>query len=95
MNTVDGRFLPNRLATYHTLPYFDVGIRLVADQKLNSKGQVKKACETIHCLQPRKSNLVNSGLFTMKDTTAVGMRRDDPQALKSKLRTDTIHGAAE
>src|SRR5690606_12437394 len=31
MDTVDGRYLLNRLATFYLLPYFDVGVRLVAE----------------------------------------------------------------
>ena len=38
MDTVDGRFLLNTLATYYTLPYFDIGVRLDAVAKGRQRG---------------------------------------------------------
>ena len=38
MDTVDGRYLLNTLATYYTMPYFDIGVRLDADRDGPTKG---------------------------------------------------------
>ena len=66
MDTVDGRFLLNTLATYYTIPYFDVGVRLDAVREGPRKGRIREVCGTISYLQPGRSSLMSRGLFTMR-----------------------------
>jgi hypothetical protein len=44
MDTVDGRYLLNALASYYTLPYFDIGIRLDAIRDGANKGRIREVC---------------------------------------------------
>src|SRR5947207_9634341 len=44
MDTVDGRFLLNTLATYYMLPYFDIGIRLDAVRNGPQRGRIREVC---------------------------------------------------
>ena len=48
MDSIEGRYILNRLATFYTLPYFDLGVRLVAD----GASGIEEICGTIHYLQP-------------------------------------------
>jgi hypothetical protein len=94
MDTIDGRFLLNTLATYYTLPYFDIGIRLIADRKGPTKGRIREACGTVHYLQPGKSSLIGRGVFTMREVAAAGLRRTDPAAHAQQVKDGYIDGVA-
>jgi hypothetical protein len=92
MDTVDGRFLLNALATYYTLPYFDIGVRLVAVRDGRQKGRIREVCGTINYLQPGRSSLMSRGLFTMKQVAAAGLRRNDPAAHAQQVTDGYIDG---
>ncbi len=93
MDTIDGRFLLNTLATYYTLPYFDIGIRLVAVRDGPKKGRIREVCGTIHYLQPGRSSLMSRDAFTMKQVAAAGLRRSDPAAHAQQVKDGYIDGA--
>jgi hypothetical protein len=93
MDTVDGRYLLNMLATYYTLPYFDIGVRLVAGRNGGlEKGRIHEVCGTINYLQPGRSSLVSRGLFTMRQVAAAGLRRHDPAAHAQQVKDGYIDG---
>ena len=91
MDTIEGRYLLNRLATYYTLPYFDVGVRLVADDDAG----IDEICGTIHYLQPGRSSLISRGLFTLRDVAADALKRRDPVAHRQQVKDGYIRGAVE
>lgn len=91
MDSVDGRFLLNKLATFYVLPYFDVGVKLEAD----GCGGVEQICGTVHYLQPGRSSLLSRGMFNMEQVRASGLRRTDPAAYQDQLRSKYIVGAQE
>lgn len=88
VDTVDARYLLNRLATYYLLPYFDVGVRLVA----TPEGGVREVCGTVHYLQPGRSSLLSRGLFTLAEVAAAGLRRTDPIAHTQNMKEGYIRG---
>ena len=88
VDTVDARYLLNRLATYYLLPYFDVGVRLVA----MPEGGVREVCGTVHYLQPGRSSLLSRGLFTLAEVAAAGLRRTDPIAHTQNMKEGYIRG---
>ena len=92
MDTIDGRYLLNALATYYTMPYFDVGVRLVAIPTGPNKGRIREVCGTVHYLQPGGSSLISRGLFTMADVAAAGLRRRDPAAHAQQVKDGYIRG---
>ena len=94
MDTVDGRYLLNRLATHYLIPYFDVGVRLDAAQSGSTPGQITEACGTINYLQPGRSSLVSRGLFSMSDVSAAALRRQDPIAHARQVKDGYIRGVA-
>ena len=56
MDGFDGRQLLNRLATFYSIPYFDVGVRLVAD----GQGGVSHICGSV--------NLSSTGRFKLDES---------------------------
>ena len=94
MDSIDGRYLLNALATYYTLPYFDIGVRLQAIPRGPRKGQIREVCGTVNYLRPGRSSLLSRGLFTMSEVAAAGLRRNDPDAHQQQLKDGYIKGAA-
>jgi len=94
MDTIDGRFLLNTLATYYTQPYFDIGVRLDAVRNGSDKGRIREVCGTVHYLQPGRSSLMSRGLFTIAEVAAAGLRRNDPAAHAQQVNDGYIAGVA-
>jgi len=83
MDSVDGRHLLNQIATFYLVPYFDLGVKLIAD----GKGGIDQIWATVHYLQPGKSSLLTRGVYTLDDLAAASMYRKDPvnyEALKKE-----------
>lgn len=91
MDSIDGRHLLNRIATFYVLPYFDLGVRLVAD----GLGSVSHVCGTVHYLEPGGSSLLSRGLYTLEQLQAASLRRTNPDEYKARLREGYIAGVEE
>jgi len=92
VDSIDGRYLLNAIATYYNIPYFDVGIRLVADPDGETKGRIREVCGTVNYIRPGRSSLMSKGLFTMKDVAAAGLARNDPAAHERQVKDGYIRG---
>ena len=92
MDTIDGRYLLNTLATFYLQPYFDIGVRLDAVREGPKKGKIREVCGTVHYLLPGKSSLMMRGLFTMKQVADAGLRRTDPAAHAQQMKDGYIAG---
>lgn len=92
MDTIDGRYLLNTLATFYLQPYFDIGVRLDAVREGPNKGKIREVCGTVHYLLPGKSSLMMRGLFTMKQVADAGLRRTDPAAHAQQMKEGYIAG---
>ncbi|HEY9784244.1 MAG TPA: ThiF family adenylyltransferase [Candidatus Obscuribacterales bacterium] len=95
MDTVDGRFLLNTLATHYLLPYFDLGVRLEAIPEGPRTGEIREVCGTVHYLQPGRSSLISRGLVNMQQVAAAGLARNDPEAYQQQLKDGYITGVQE
>ena len=91
MDSIEGRNLLNRLATFYTLPYFDVGVKLVAD----GHGGIDEACGAVHYVKPGGESLLDRRAYTMNQLKAEGLRRTDPGAYKDQVRAGYIDGVQE
>ena len=91
MDSIDGRHLLNKLATFYLLPYFDLGVKIEAD----GKGGVDQICGTVHYLQPGGSSLLSRHVYTMEQVRAAGIYRTDPAAYRSQLDQGYIRGVLE
>lgn len=92
MDSIDGRYLLNLLATYYVLPYFDIGVLLDAVPNGTERGRIREICGTVHYLQPGLSSLMSRGLFSMKDVADAGLRRRDPAAHAQQVKEGYIRG---
>ncbi len=92
MDTVDGRFLLNTIATYYQLPYIDLGVRIAAVPDGPCKGEIIEVCGSVHFLKPGGSSLISRGLFTMDQVRAAGLARTDPEAHAQQLQEGYISG---
>ena len=91
MDSVEGRNLLNRLATFYTLPYFDVGVKLVAD----GRGGIDEACGAVHYLRPGGQTLLERRAYTPAMLKAEGLRRTDPAAYEDQVGAGYIDGVRE
>lgn len=88
MDTVDGRDILNRLATFYTIPYFDLGVRLDAD----GQGGVDVACGSVHYMIPGGSSLLSRRAYTPEALRAATLRRTNLEQFKSELAEGYIKG---
>ena len=86
-----GRHTLNRLATFYTLPYFDVGVRLDAD----GRGGIDKIAGAVHYLQPGRSSLLSRGVYDMRRVEAEEMRRTDPELYRRQVKEGYLRGATK
>ena len=91
MDGVEGRHLLNRLATFYTLPYIDVGIRLDAD----GRGGIEKIAGGVHYLQPGRSSLLSRGVYSMARLEAEELKRADPEAYRIQVQAGYVRGVEE
>ncbi len=92
MDTIDGRYLLNALASYYSIPYFDIGVRLEASKDEAGKAHIREICGTVNYLRPGRSSLLSRGLFTMNDVAAAGLQRNDPDAYGRQIKDGYIKG---
>lgn len=91
MDGVEGRHLLNRLATFYSLPYFDVGVRLDAD----GTGGIGSISGAVHYLQPGRSSLLSRGVYTMKQVEAEELRRTSPDLYERQRGEGYLRGVQE
>lgn len=90
VDSVDGRYLLNKLAVFYAMPYFDLGVRIDAD----GHGGVDQVCGSVHYLQPDGSSLLSRGAFDMEQVRAAGLQRTNPQEFSRLAKEGYIKGAA-
>jgi hypothetical protein len=88
MDSLDGRHILNRLATFYSIPFIDIGVRLEAD----GKGGVSQICGSINYLQPGKSTLMSRNVYTADQLRASHLLRSDPKRLEGLVREKYISG---
>jgi hypothetical protein len=91
MDGVEGRHWLNRLATFYTLPYFDVGVRLDAD----GAGGIESIVGAVHYLQPGLSSLLSREVYDMKRVEAEEIRRTDPAMYRQQVKEGYLRGVEE
>ena len=85
------RSLLNALATYYTIPYFDVGVRLVAD----GKGGISSVYGGVHYLVPGGSTLFTRAVISYESVRADCLRRYHPEQYQAEVRAKYIEGIDE
>jgi hypothetical protein len=91
VDSAEGRNLMNRLAAFYSIPYFDVGVGLVAD----GLGGIANISGAIHYYSPGSTSLTERGVFSMEQVRAEEKKRKDPQGYADLLDEGYIQGIAE
>jgi hypothetical protein len=91
VDSLDGRQLLNRIAVFYSIPYVDVGVRLVAD----GQGGVSHICGSIHYLQPDGSSLMSREVVTEPGLRAEALRREEPEHFERLKEEGYIAGVVE
>jgi hypothetical protein len=88
---VEARHILNRLATFYSMPYIDVGVRLDAD----GYGGISGISGAVHYLQPGRSSLLSREVYTMDQVEAEGMRRTNPDLYQRQRGEGYLRGVPE
>jgi hypothetical protein len=91
MDSIDGRFLLNKLSAFYLLPYFDLGVRIDAD----GQGGVDQVCGSVHYIKPDGSSLLSRRLFSLEQVRSAGLQRTDPGQYKKLLEEGYLRGVQE
>jgi len=91
MDGIEGRHILNRLATFYSIPYSDIGVKLIAD----GKGGIIDICGTVHYLQPGGSSLMSRKLYTPDQLRAESLKRTDEKYYKKLVKEKYIVGGNE
>ncbi|MFD1874520.1 HesA/MoeB/ThiF family protein [Hymenobacter bucti] len=89
MDSIDGRHLLNRIATFFILPYFDLGIRLDAD----GFGGINEAMGRVDYIQPGGSSLLSRERYTLELLRAADLARTNPEEYERQLEAKYIRSA--
>ncbi len=86
VDSIDGRHVLNSLATFYLVPYFDMGVKIIAD----GKGGIDQICGTVHYLQPGGSSLRSRGVYNHHTLTAVWLHNTDPEEYEVQRKSGYI-----
>jgi hypothetical protein len=91
VDSIEGRDVLNRIATFYTIPFFDVGVLLRAD----GRGSVETVCGSVHYLLPDGSSLLSRGVYSGEALAAESMKRIDPAAYEKRRKEGYLRGVRE
>lgn len=91
MDTVDGRYLLNSIATYYSIPYFDLGVKIIANLESEKLGEIDEVCGGVHYLQPGQSLLQRKAISKLQ-LTAAELARTDPDTYTIQVEEGYIKG---
>jgi len=91
MDTIDGRYLLNKLATFYLIPYFDLGVKIEAD----GVGGVQQVVGSVHYLKPDGASLISRNVITMEQVRSAGLKRTDATRYRKEIEEGYIRGVPE
>lgn len=90
LDSADGRMQLNRVSTFYTVPYIDLGVRLKA-----KRGQFEEISGAIRYVRPGGASLYSMGAYTLDSLTRDSLRRNDPELYRARLEEKYVEGAGE
>ena len=75
VDSASGRHYLNKLCVYYTIPYIDVGVKLVAD----GYGGVSDVSGAVHFIRPDCTTLMQRGVYNAEELRIDGLLRTDPE----------------
>lgn len=91
MDSVDGRYLLNKLASAYLIPLIDVGVRLDAD----GVGGIDSIWAAVHTVLPGGSSLLSRRVYSQDDLDAAFLKRSNPDAYEEQRKIGYIKGIRE
>ncbi|MGI8813311.1 MAG: HesA/MoeB/ThiF family protein [Pyrinomonadaceae bacterium] len=91
MDGAEGRHWVNRIASFYTMPYFDVGVRLDAD----GFGGIDQITGAAHYIQPGLSSLLSRGVYGMDRVASEEMLRTNPAMYERNVKNGYLRGVDE
>lgn len=88
VDSVDGRHLISQLSNFYHIPYFDMGVRLIA----NKKGSIETIVGSVHYMQPGCSTLLSRKLYDIERLRAEATKRSNPEEYKELVKRKYIEG---
>jgi len=90
LDSADGRMQLNRISTFYTIPYIDLGVRLKA-----RSGRFEEISGAIRYIRPGGASLYSMGAYTLDSLASDSLRRNDPELYRARLEEKYIEGASE
>lgn len=90
LDSADGRMYTNRICTFYTIPYIDMGVKLKSDN-----GVISEVSGAIRYIIPGEASLQSIGAYTNEQVESEALRRSDPEAYRERLNEKYIEGAQE
>lgn len=87
LDSADGRMHLNRLCTFYTLPYIDLGVKLKSDY-----GAISEVSGAVRYMIPGAASMLSVGAYTAEQVESEALRRDDPVAYRERLAEKYIQG---
>lgn len=91
LDSVDGRHHLNIISSAYLIPYFDVGVKLVAD----GLGGIDEVTTASHYIKPGSSSLLSRRVYDVEKLTAASLKRSNPDEYRERLKEKYIVGAQE
>lgn len=91
MDSIEGRDILNRLSVFYSIPYFDLGVQLNADEENGISG----IYGAIHYLQPDGFPLMSRGVYNPEKLRVESLKRTNPTQYASELKEGYIKGIQE
>ena len=91
VDTHEGRFIINRIASFYCLPYIDVGVALEA----GAGGKITQVVGYIHYFQPGRSSVLSRGVVDIVQVAAEALKRKNPEAYAHELKHGYIANVDE
>jgi hypothetical protein len=89
MDSVDGRHVLNRIATYFCSGFFDIGVRLDAD----GKGGIRDIFGRVDYIQPGGSSLASRGRYNTEQLKSADMQRTNQDEYKLQIKEGYVKSA--
>ena len=91
VDSAKGRHVASRLASHYLLPYFDVGVQIIAD----GTGGVNQVYRALNYIQPGGSSLLSRGVYTTEELRAESLAVNDPDAYAEQRERGYLVNVAE
>ncbi len=91
VDSLEGGDVLNRIATFYTIPFCDVGVLLRAD----GRGGLETVCGSVHYLLPGGSSLLSRGVYTGEALVAESTKRTDPALYEERRKEGYLLGVRE